>query len=73
MTHQVFKAGLACSWALRHLADVERYAIDQSRELLGLPKRSGGLPGFTLQVEGLSEQLGPAVPPEAQALWRSCL
>lgn len=38
-----------------------------SQELLGFPERSGGLAGFTLQVEGLSEQLRPGVPPEAQA------
>lgn len=63
MTLQVLKVGLACSWPRRHLA----------QELLGFPERSGGLAGFTLQVEGLSEQLGPAVPPEAQALSRSCL
>lgn len=50
-----------------------RYAMDQFQEPWGFPERSGGLAGFTLQVEGLSEQLGPGVPPEAQVLSRSCL
>ena len=71
--HQVLKAGLACSYRLRHLADVGRYAVDQAQGLSGFPERSGGLAGFPLLVEGLSEQLRPGVPPEAQALLRSCL
>lgn len=36
---------------------------------LGFPERSGGSAGFTLQGEGLSEQLRPGVPgvpPEAR-------
>lgn len=33
---------------------------------LGFPERSGGSAGLTLQGEGLSGQLGPGVPSEAQ-------